>query len=75
MTMDEQAQRLEASYVRFHRQPWRTTEDRREALHTLRGQLRDAERCLQQPPTRDTDRARSKLILWCELTRATLTAP
>jgi hypothetical protein len=75
MTIDEQAQTLEASYAKFHRQssqPWRTPEDRREALNTLKSQLREAERTLRLPETGDTARARSKLILWCELTKATI---
>jgi hypothetical protein len=75
MTIDEQAQALEASYAKFHRQTsqtWRTPEDRREALHTLTSQLREAERTLRLPETSDTASARSKLMLWCELTRAAI---
>jgi hypothetical protein len=75
MTIDEQAANLEASYAKYHRQTsqtWRTEEDRREALNTLKGQLREAERCLNLPPTSDTTSARLKLILWCELTQATI---
>lgn len=66
---------LEASYAKFHRQTsqtWRTPEDRREALTTLTSQLREAERTLRLPETGDTTAARSKLILWCELTKATI---
>jgi hypothetical protein len=75
MTIDEQAANLEASYAKYHRQTsqtWRTEEDRREALDTLKGYLREAERTLNLPATGDTAAARSKLILWCELTRATV---
>jgi hypothetical protein len=75
MTIDEQAQALEASYGKYHRQTsqtWRTEEDRREALNTLKGHLREAERCLSLPETSDTNSARSKLIVWCELTKGTI---
>jgi hypothetical protein len=76
MTIEEQAQKLEASYATFARQqtsqPWRTEEDRHEALNTLKGHLGEAARCLALPPTSDTASARSKLILWCEMTRATI---
>ena len=73
MTIDEQAQTLEASYAKFHRQSsqsWRTPEDRREALNMLKAQLREAERTIAQPLTSDTASGRSKLILWAELTKA-----
>ena len=76
MTIDEQAQALEHAYATFARQqtsqPWRTEEDRREALNTLKGPLREAKRCLNLPPTSDTNSARSKLILWCEMTKVTI---
>jgi hypothetical protein len=75
MTIDEQAANLEASYGKYHRQTsqsWRTPEDRREALNTLTSQLREAERTLRLPETSDTASARSKLVLWTELTRATI---
>jgi hypothetical protein len=76
MTIDEQAQALEHAYATFARQqtrqPWRTEEDRREALNTLKGHLREAERCLSLPATSDTAHARSKLILWCEMTKGTI---
>jgi hypothetical protein len=75
MTIDEQAQALEASYGKYHRrtsQTWRTEEDRREALNTLKGHLREAERTLRLPETGDTASARSKLILWCEMTKGTI---
>jgi hypothetical protein len=61
MTIDEQAQALEASYGKYHRrtsQTWRTEEDRREALNTLKGHLREAERTLRLPETGDTGSAR-----------------
>jgi hypothetical protein len=75
VTIEEQAQQLEASYGKFHRQTsqyGRTEEDRREAINTLKRDLREAERTLSLPATSDTASARSKLILWCELTRATI---
>jgi hypothetical protein len=75
MTIEEQAQALEQSYATYHRQTsqqWRTPEDRREALNTLKGHLREAERCLNLPPTSDTNSARSKLILWVEMTKGTI---
>jgi hypothetical protein len=75
VTIEEQAQKLEASYGKFHRQTsqyGRTKEDRREAINTLKRDLREAERCLTQEPTSDTASARSKLILWCEMAKATV---
>jgi hypothetical protein len=75
MTIDEQAANLEASYAKYHRQTsqtWRTEEDRREALNTLKGHLREAERCLRLEPTSDTASARSKLTLWVEMVKGTI---
>jgi hypothetical protein len=77
VTIEEQAQVLEASYAKFHRmrtQKHRTEEDRREALATLKNHLTAAERTLRLPPTgSDPAYARSKLMLWSEMTRLTLT--
>ena len=75
MTIDEQAKVLEESYVKFHRvttQPWRSEDDRREALKTLKGHIVAADKTLRLPSTLDTTQARSKLILWAELSRGTL---
>jgi hypothetical protein len=75
VTIDEQALQLEQSYAKFHRQTsqvWRTEEDRREALNTLKGHLREAERTLRLPETGDTASTRSKLILWVEMAKGTI---
>jgi hypothetical protein len=72
MTMEEQPQALEQSYAQFHRmttQPWCTEQDRSDALQTLKGHLTESDRMLRLPPTSETARARSKLILWSERTR------
>jgi hypothetical protein len=75
MTIDGQAQQLEASYAKFHRQTsqrWRTPEDHRASLDLLKGHLRETEQCLRLLETSETAAARSKLVLWCELTKATI---
>jgi hypothetical protein len=75
MTIHEQAQQLETSYGLYHRtmiQRWRSPEDKQEALSTLKGHLREAERTLSLPPTSDTASAHAKLVLWCEMTKAAL---
>ncbi len=75
MTIDQQAHALEKSYTKFHRvttQPWRTEDDRREALDILKGDIVAADKTLRLPSTPDTTQARSKLILWAELSRGTL---
>ena len=54
MTMDEQAHALEDSYRKFHRvrtQPFRTEDDRREALQTLKQHLTAADQTLRLPVT------------------------
>ena len=63
MTMEEQPQALEQSYAQFHRmttQPWRTEQDRSDALQTLKGRevrartagrdQRDGERTVEADP-------------------------
>ena len=76
MTIEEQAQALEQSYAQFHRmtmQPWRTEDDRHQALQTLKNHLTAADRTLRLPPSgSDTASARSKLTLWAEMTRGNL---
>jgi hypothetical protein len=76
MTIDQQAQELEKSYVSYARvkeQRWRSPEDRQEAIRTLKHQLAEAERVLQLPPAAGQSRGgRSKLILWGEMARAAI---
>jgi hypothetical protein len=76
VTIEEQAKAIEELYTQFHRittQPWRTEQDRREALQTLKGHLTAADRTLRLPPSSsDTAGRPSKLILWSEMTRGTL---
>jgi hypothetical protein len=72
MTMEEQPQALEQSYAQFYRMttpPWHTEQDWSDALQTLKGHLTESDRMLRLPPTSETARARSKLILWSERTR------
>ena len=74
-TIEQQAQALEASYSQFHRmttQPWRTEEDRRDALETLKQQAEAADQILPLPATREMAHARSKLLLWREMVLGTL---
>jgi hypothetical protein len=74
-TIQEQAQALEESYSRFHRmttQHWRTDEDRRDALETLKQQAEAADQILRLPATHETTHARSKLMLWREMAIGTL---
>jgi hypothetical protein len=75
MTIHEQAQQLETSYGLYHRtisQRWRTSEDKQEALSTLKGHLREAERTLHLTEMSETSSARASLVLWCEMTKAAL---
>ena len=74
-TIEQQAQALEASYSQFHRmttQHWRTDEDRRDALETLKQQAEAVDQILRLPATREMAHARSKLMLWREMAFGTL---
>jgi hypothetical protein len=78
MTIEEQAQRLEASLHQLERSkrlPWAAADDRQAVLHTMQVELAAAERMLNLPATPQTAHARKQLILWSEMTRGTLNTP
>jgi hypothetical protein len=75
MSMEQQAEASQQAYTSYHKmltQPWRTAEDRTEALTTLKDELTGTEQTLRLPSAEETPRARSQLMLWAEMVKGTL---